>query len=282
MYDIGMEGYLKKILAFLLLFTGLQNIIYAAPKSEYTPFWDEYNNNNRARVVHSDYDRFLSDNVKIKNGIAYIDYGSVSKNDKAALKSYIKKLQVIPILSYSKDEQQAYWINMYNALTIDLILDNYPLKSIREIPNSLFKSGPWNEKLIEIEGKEVTLNDIEHKILRPLWSDARMHFLVNCASIGCPNIGIVAVTPENYEAIAEQAAKDFINHPRAITLQGNTLILTSLIDWYGVDFGNNIDQIISYLNKYANASTIAKLRNYKSNRIKYEYDWNLNIENNIP
>lgn len=272
---------MKNILTFLFLIAGLSTIVYGAPKSEYTPFWDKYDNNNRASISHADYDKFLGKYVKIKNGINYINYGGVSSTDKAVLKGYIKRLERMPILSYSQDEQEAYWINMYNALTIDVILNAYPLDSIKETPKSIFNSGPWNQKLLEIEGRDVTLNDIEHKILRPLWTDPRVHFLVNCASIGCPNIGTRAITKDNYEATAEQATKDFINHSRAVTLNGNTLVLTSLIDWYGLDFGRNMDEIIAYLNRYANASTKAKLKNYKSNRIKYEYDWNLNVEENI-
>lgn len=273
---------MRTILRLSILTTLISCIVYGAPKSEYTPFWDKYDNNNKTTISHNDYDMFLGKYVKIKNGVAYIDYSSVSSGDKSTLKGYITRLEKMPILSYSKDEQEAYWINLYNALTIDIILNYYPVNSIREIPNSLFKTGPWNEKLLKIEGRNVSLNDIEHKILRPLWSDPRVHFLVNCASVGCPNITTCAITKDNYEAMAVQAAKDFINHPRAVTLNGNTLILTSLVDWYGVDFGNNIDEIVIYLNKYANASTKTKLKNYKLNRIKYEYDWNLNVEKNIP
>ena len=273
---------MKITLRISILVTIMSCIVYGAPESKYTAFWDKHDNNNKSTISHADYNKFLGKYVKSKNGITYINYSNVSVSDKSVLKAYIRRLEGMSILSYSKDEQEAYWINIYNALTIDVIINYYPVNSIRDIPNSLFKKGPWDEKLLKIEGRDISLNDIEHEILRPLWSDPRVHFLVNCASIGCPNIGTTAITKDNYEAMADTAAKNFINHPRAVTLDGNTLILTSLIDWYGSDFGNNIDEVIAYLNKYANASTKAKLKNYKLNRIKYKYDWNLNVEKNIP
>lgn len=83
--------------------------------------------------------------------------------------SYVKMLEETPIFTYSKAEQQAYWINLYNALTVQVILDNYPVKSIKEAFGGVFKTGPWDKKLLTVEGKKVSLNDIEHTILRPIW-----------------------------------------------------------------------------------------------------------------
>lgn len=262
---------------FILL--GLMNInvlTFTAPKAVYDSYWDKSNESNSSTINNDDFNRFLSKYAKMDNGITKISYAKVSKNDKQSLKTYIDTLANIPILSYAKSEQQAYWINLYNALTIYVILETYPIKSIKESYGGAFKSGPWNKKLLTVEGREISLNDIEHRILRPIWKDTRVHFLVNCASLGCPNLLLSAITANTYEKIADQAAREFINHSRAITIEGNKLILTSLVDWYKEDFGSTIDNIIAYFMKYANPQTQEKLKQYKDKKILYQYDWGLN------
>lgn len=160
---------IKKYLLLYCLLTPI--FVYTAPKSEYVGFWDQYDNDNTTTIAHSDFNTFLDKYVSVNNGINTVDYQNVSPADKKLLDNYIEKLASLPILSFSQPTQQAYWINLYNALTIRVILDNYPMKSIREA-HSIFKSGPWDKELLTIEGKNISLNDIEHRILRPIWKDA--------------------------------------------------------------------------------------------------------------
>ena len=263
-----------KHLIILLLTLVAYTPTFSAPKSTLDKFWDKADNSNTARISHVAFDKFLGTYVSQVNSVKLVRYNAVTPQDKALLDSYIKTLENTPIFTYSKAEQQAYWINLYNALTVQVILDNYPVKSIKEAYGGVFKSGPWDKKLLTIEGKKVSLNDIEHTILRPIWKDSRVHFLVNCASIGCPDLLLKAITPDTYEAVADKSARDFINSARALSLEKDTLVLSSLFDWYGVDFGANTKEIIAYITKYANAQSKAKLNNYKT--ISYTYDWNLN------
>ena len=172
-------------------------------------------------------------------------------------------------------EQKAYWINLYNGFTVKLILDNYPVKSILKISNGLIKSGPWNMKLLNVEGEDLALNDIEHRILRPIWKDNRIHYAVNCASLGCPNLQPEPYTSENTEALLDRAAREYVNHSRGVSFEGNQLKLSSIYNWYQADFGGSKETLIRDLQKFALGDLAVKLQGFDG-RIKYSYDWNLN------
>ena len=183
-------------------------------------------------------------------------------------------MQAIDPRQYSKAEQMAYWINLYNALTVNLILEEYPVGSISEISAS-DSFGPWNDFIAEVSEQSLTLNDIEHRILRPIWKDDRIHFAVNCASIGCPNLQPHAFTAENTEALLSKGAQEFVSHSRGVRFKDKSLVLSSIFDWYGNDFGDTKKQQLEKLAEYAPSDTAEKLRNYQG-AINYQYDWNLN------
>ena len=92
----------------------------------------------------------------------------------------------------------------------------YPVDSIRDISSGFFSPGPWKKELLNVEGQSLTLNDIEHRILRPIWQDPRIHYAVNCASLGCPNLPVIAFSEDNTDAMLDRAAQQFINHPRGL------------------------------------------------------------------
>ena len=127
--------------------------------------------------------------------------------------------------------------------------ENYPIKSIKEVDISpgFFANGPWGKKLFKVEGVPLSLDDIEHRILRPIWQDPRIHYLINCASVGCPNLQPIALTGQNVPAILEAAAREFINHPRAVSYDGGRLVLSELYQWYAEDFGGDDESIIFHI-----------------------------------
>jgi len=173
----------------------------------------------------------------------------------------------------TKAEAYAYWVNLYNALTVEVILKDYPVSSIRRIG---FPIGPWGRKLIRVNGKRLTLNNIEHDILRAAWTEPRTHYAVNCASYGCPNLLASAFTPENTEDMLQKAALDFINHPRGISVAENGKITASTIyKWYQVDFGDTEQGVLEHVRLFANDELLAKLEG-KTKIDKYEYGWELN------
>nr|WP_322784257.1 DUF547 domain-containing protein [Photobacterium obscurum] len=195
-------------------------------------------------------------------------YRAVSDNDKWELDRYIRTLTAIDPRRYRQDEQFAYWVNLYNALTVQLILDNYPVKSITKL-GGIFSFGPWDGKLVRINGQQLSLNDIEHRILRPIWQDARIHYVVNCASLGCPDLQPQAFTASNSEHLLEQGAKRFINSTKGVRERGNKVQLSSIYDWYSVDFGTQSD-LQRHLNQYRVGKPILL------NKISYDYNWTLN------
>ena len=258
------------IIAFLMSICTFAN---AAPKPELWALWQQHGNGGE--ISHAAWDMFLARYLSNQNGIALLDYGAVTAADKQSLNDYVNMLAQTPILSLAKNQQLAFWINLYNALTVKTVLDNYPVSSIKEISSGFFPTGPWDDKLININDESLSLNDIEHRILRPIWQDARLHYAVNCASIGCPNLATNAYTADNVNEMLEAAAAAYINHPRGVSINNGRLQISSIYDWFAIDFGDNETAIIAHLQQYANEELRAQL-NEIADISDYDYDWSLN------
>ena len=142
----------------------------------------------------------------------------------------------------------------------------------------LFSRGPWDASLVIIEGREVNRNDIEHRILRPIWKDPRIHYAVNCASMGCPKLAERALTGDNVEELLEKAAVSYINHPRGVEVRGNTLYLSSIYDWFSIDFGETREAILEHLHSYAKPEIRSKLSPFieGNGKLRYRYDRSTN------
>jgi hypothetical protein len=212
------------------------------------------------------------------SGVNLVRYGEVTPADRRLLKTYVGELQAVQVTRLSRAEQKAYWINFYNALTIKVILDHYPVDSITDIDISpgLFSNGPWGAKLVQVEGKELSLDDIEHRILRPIWQDNRVHYAVNCASIGCPNLQGEPFTAENTERLLEKGAREYIRNPRGARFAGDRrMVLSSIYDWFQVDFGGSEKGVLRHLSRYAEPAFAERLDRFDGG-IDYEYDWDLN------
>lgn len=271
---------MKKILLFIFAFiVTVPMPADAAPQPELWPRWQDFEANSTVTVAHSAWTDFLDRYLVTKHpsGINRLRYAAVTIEDKKALDGYLVSLQGIAVSRLNRSEQKAYWINLYNALTVKTILDHYPVKSIRDIDISpgWFSDGPWDAKLLTIEGEEISLNDIEHRILRPIWQDNRVHYAVNCASLGCPNLQAQAFTAENTDDLLDQAARDYINHPRGMKVEGDNAILSSIYAWFQIDFGGNEEGVRQHLLKYAESDRAAYLKAGKVD-FSYGYDWKLN------
>jgi hypothetical protein len=250
-----------------------------APKPDLWERWTAHSQSSIATIDHREWDAFLARNlVAHADGVNRVAYGKVSDADRGRLEDYLSSLSTFRISDYSRDEQRAYWINLYNALTVDLVLDHYPVESIRKIDISpgFFSIGPWGKKLIRVEGEELSLDDIEHRILRPIWKDPRIHYAVNCASLGCPNLMPRAFTATNTEEMLEKGAREFINSHHGARFESDTrLIASSIYDWFQVDFGDDEAGVIAHLRIYADPELEAKLE--AINEVyDFEYDWTLN------
>lgn len=249
-----------------------------APRANLWSFWDKQDAGATQTIDHSAWNDFLGRYLQQgDDGINRVRYAEVSASDRTALQDYIARLQAIPIRQYRRDEQLAYWINLYNALTVDIVLQHYPVASIRDIDISpgLFADGPWGKKLLHIEDQAVSLNDIEHRILRPIWHEPRLHYALNCASLGCPNLQPRAYTPDNMEQTLDAAAKAYINHPRGVRIEHGRLIVSSIYNWFQGDFGGDEAAVLAHLRYYAGPELAKRLQGFTSIDDD-EYDWRLN------
>ncbi|MDF1556421.1 MAG: DUF547 domain-containing protein, partial [Deferrisomatales bacterium] len=246
----------------------------AAPKPDLWPRWEAHAPESTATVNHEAWETFLSKYLVTghPSGVNRVGYADVSAEDKAALDRYVASLGATPVSKLSRPEQLAYWINFYNALTVKVILDHHPVESIRDIKSGWFSPGPWELKLATVEREALTLNDIEHRILRPIFGDNRVHYAVNCASIGCPNLQPEAFTAENTEELLERGAREYINHPRGARMEGEKLIASSIYDWFQVDFGGSEEGVLRHLRRYAEGELAGALRNF-GGKVSYGYDW---------
>lgn len=256
---------------------------HAAPPSTPWPLWQAHDEANPASINHAPLDRWLAEYVKSgPDGIHRVAYGRVNASNKAALADYIEQLQALPIRRYSRAEQRAYWINLYNAKTVQLVVQKYPVTSIRDIRLggglvARFFGGPWGGKSLKVEGTALSLDDIEHRILRPIWRDARTHYAVNCASLGCPNLAATAYTAASMEAMLDEGAAAYVNHPRGAAVVNGKLIVSSIYQWFIDDFGGNDVGILAHLRRYAAPAKRAELAPFKAlDDNSDRYDWALN------
>ena len=257
-------------------FVSLQALF--APNAELWERWTAHVPQATSTIDHTAWDRILEAYLlRDANGVHRFAYGKVTEQDKSNLDTYVERLTEIPVSQYNRAEQLAFWINLYNALTIQVVLAAYPVESIRDIniSSGLFARGPWGKRLVRIEGESLSLNDIEHRILRPIWQDPRIHYAVNCAAVGCPNLQRDAFTSANTEALLEAAARDYINHPRGVSIDDDLLTVSSLYVWFAEDFGESDLDIIAHLRRYAEAELAEKLSSIAAIG-GIAYDWKLN------
>ncbi|HEX7367287.1 MAG TPA: DUF547 domain-containing protein [Pelobium sp.] len=218
-----------------------------------------------SKVNHSAYEKLLQAHVSDKGAV---DYKGFAK-DKVSLENYLKSLGLVDVAKLSKNEQTAFWINAYNALTIDLIVKNYPVKSIQDIASGK----PWDQKLAyKLNGKSLTLNDIEKKIL--LGSDlfdARIHFAVNCAAVSCPTLSNHAFTGDNVQKMLTENTKAALANPKFNKISADSAALSKLFDWYKADFVKAEGSVVNFINKYSATKISDKTK------ITYiDYNWSLN------
>ena len=207
------------------------------------------------------------------DGLNRFDYGGLqsSASDRAALTAYIKGFETLDFETLTGDEAYAAWANLYNAVTIDHILGRYPVRSIR----SGHIVGPWKDVKVVADGREVSLDDIEHQILRVEWNDPRVHYAVNCASIGCPNLMTKAWEGATLDAELDKAARAYVNNPRGVTPVRNGLQVSRIYKWFREDFGGTNEGVIEHLKQYAEPALLATIEANPRIR-KHAYDWALN------
>jgi len=207
-------------------------------------------------------------------GLTHFAYGKLKANraDKAKLDSYINSLEATNPDTLSENEAIAYYANLYNAVTIQVVTDNYPVKSIRKIGS--LTSGPWKKNLFTVNGNPTSLDTVEHKILRVKYPSPYVHYMVNCASVGCPNLLDSAWEASTLKAERKKAARAYVNSPRGVQITSKGLKISSIYKWFKDDFGGK-EGVLKHIREYADADLAAAIDS--GAKIKgYHYDWSLN------
>ncbi len=227
-----------------------------------------------ARVLsgHELWDAVLREHV----GDGRVDYARLKAEPR--LVRYLDWLtEVRPDSLGSREEKLAYWINAYNALTLKLVLAHHPVKSIRDIPHPGLKS-PWDLPVATIEGRELTLNQIEHEILRPVFKDPRIHYAIVCAAVSCPPLRSEAFVPERLDAQLDEQGRVFLAKQNQFDPATRTARLSQIFNWFGGDFGPDAPAVLRAIAVHAPAEIATALRTAPDRwKIEYlDYDWSLN------
>ncbi len=219
----------------------------------------------------------------VKNGL--VDYIDLKKDKQ--FKIYIHHLSGTIPGRLKKEEREAFWINAYNAFTLKIVVDNYPVKSIRDLNKNglilsyVFNTTVWDKKFIDINNKKYSLNDIENKILRKRFDDPRIHFAIVCASIGCPPLRNNAYEADSLNTQLNDQALKFINdHTKNyFNLKKRKAYLSKIFDWYSDDFGGSDKNLLKYIAKYLPRNIAEDIElNSSQWTISYlPYNWNLNV-----
>jgi len=209
-------------------------------------------------------------------GLVQFDYAalSASPNSMARLDGYIQIQAGKTPSTMPRNEAMAYWANLYNLLTVQVVAQNYPVSSIREIKSGVRK-GPWKRKLVTVEGRTLSLDNIEHDIMRPTFKTPLVHYMVNCASVGCPNLKRSRWNAETLDADLDAAARAYINSPRGVKTSKGKVQVSSIYKWFKKDFGSNDKAVLAHLIKYADADLATQLHGRKKID-RYAYDWGVN------
>lgn len=250
------------LFALLTFFTGI--VSGCAPALPETPAADS------AKVSHAIWDKLLRKHV---NKEGFVDYKGIIK-DSTEFNKYLGILSAArpDSKNWSKEEKMAFWINAYNAFTVKLIVDNYPVSSIKDIKRGIvFVNTVWDIKFIKIGGETYDLNNIEHGILRTKYKDARIHAAVNCASYSCPRLRNEAYTADKLDAQLSDAMHSFINDPARNKVTAQKAELSEIFKWFSGDFTRDGGSIRGFINKYADQKLSA---NGKITHL--DYDWRLN------
>lgn len=228
-----------------------------------------------AKFDHSGLAKLLSAHADSAAG--RVDYAGLKKDEKK-LDAYLKKVAQVDLKTLGKDAKLALLINAYNAYTLQLIVEHYPkIKSIKDLKS------PWKSKRYVVGGHKLSLDDIEHGLIRPIYRDSRIHFAVNCASIGCPPLQSFVYRGAKIDSQLDTAARRTLQNKRYVRVEGDTLKITSLLNWYGDDFTDDdysphSKTVAAYVARFGTKKVRGFVKKHKGEpSVGYlDYDWSLN------
>ena len=211
------------------------------------------------------------------DGVARVRYGAVTRDDAARLERYLLRLGDVEVGALDRDEQLAFWLNLFNAAVVDVVLAHYPVASMRDIdldPRAAVE-GPWTAAELEVAGVALSLADIEDDILFAHWDDPRLHYALHRGSLGCPNLPATPFAGADIDARLDAAAMAYVNHPRGVAIEHGELVVSSLYRWFQDDFGGSEAAVLRHLMAFAEPGRAMALQRFDGID-RDRYDWRLN------
>jgi hypothetical protein len=237
----------------------------------------EFKPTGSGKADHAAFDAVLKQYVSIDaSGYASVNYGALI-GQRASVDDYVANLVAVDPRQLSRSEAHAYWINLYNAKTLAIMLENWPVKTIRDINlggGGFFGKGPWSKKLMTIAGVELSLDDVEHRIIRPIFNDPLSHYALNCASYSCPNLMPRAYTAANLKSQMQTSATLYINHPRGLSINDGEITASKIYSWYADDFGGK-SKLKAHWLQFAAPELAVQIE--AASIGGYDYNWNANV-----
>jgi hypothetical protein len=230
------------------------------------------------RVDHGPFAAFL-DRYRVvgADGIARLRYGDVDPADAARLERYLARLGEVDVDALDRDEQLAFWLNLFNAAVVDVVLAHYPVASMRDIdldPRAAVH-GPWTAAELEVDGVAFSLAAIADDILFTYWDDPRLHYALHRGSLGCPDLPAAPFEGRDIDARLDAAAIAYVNHPRGVAVEDGELVVSSLYRWFQDDFGGSERAVLRHLMAFAEPARAMRLQRFDAID-RDRYDWRLN------
>lgn len=246
----------------------------AASQTELAQHWQAHDNSSSATIDHSAFATFLDNYVVEREHAAnLVRYAKVTADAHANLEAYIAKLAQVPLADYNRDVQLAYWLNLYNAALLDLVLDHYPVKSVTAIGGR--NTSPWAIPVVRIDGYQLTLNDIRQRILEPIWNEPLIGYGLSWAAMGGPELRAEPYSADGVFLQLRDSAERFINSPQGLTIKDDRLIVSRFFDWNRADFGDTDIALISQLREHAQPALSVRVDIFDTIS-EFKFNWQLN------
>ena len=261
----------SKLVVAIVMMAILQTVSPLVLAKDIRGYFAQNNQASDAVVDHEEFNQFLSQRIlSLEDGVNRLHYREILKDNKDVLKPYLAQMAQIEVTNYNRKEQLAYWINLYNAIVINMVLQEYPIKTIKDVKS------PWRSKQITVENHALSLDNIEHGIIRAVFQDFRIHFAINSAAYGSGVLRQTVYTGDNLERNLEQVTKEFLSHDRGLSITGKRVQVSTIFKWYRDDFGDSDAGILALIKRYTSDAKRTQLGNRKIVRFNYKFDWQLN------
>ncbi|KTC65285.1 putative Ser/Thr protein kinase (plasmid) [Legionella adelaidensis] len=269
---------MKKLVLIFIWLILLPGISSASFLKDLWPKWQVNDPLSKEIISHQEWQQFLDRCVVTnKEGINLINYPQLTAENRALLNNYITRMGTIDIKKYNRNEQLAFWLNLYNALTVQAVAEYYPITNILEINTSpgLFSIGPWGASLITIDNTRLSLDEIHNRIIRPIWNDPRTHYAISNGTIGGANLHKKAFIGNTIQQQLNEVARNYINSTRGAQVIEGKLVVSRIYEWFTADFGGTAEDTLLHLREFANEPLSSQLK-HVSNISGYTYNWRLN------